>query len=294
MENSVKDVASHRPNSFLADLAQAMRSAAETGKQASIDRCRSDAEAYVEHLQARTSDDAGAMRSASESDVSTIRERSKAEVERVRVETEQRIARRMELLEQQLAETDAALQREVELVQERVAAFQDEVAQFFAKLPEGGDPTAFANMASRMPNPPDFDPQPEAPAEEPQSAPTAQAPAGRAPLLPGTLSGAGAVRGRLIAEWYPEVERLKEVGDEDGAVDLLLDMVTGTEAESVADGSYVATRPYAELAAIYEGHADAEAEYSILERFSRQQYAPGAAASKLLERKAAFKKTTKR
>jgi hypothetical protein len=294
MEISVKDVASHRPNSFLSDLAQAMRSAAETGKQASVERCRADAADYVEHLQARTVDDAGAMRSSSESDVATIRERSKAEVERVRVETEQRVARRMELLEQQLAESNAALQREVEHVQERVASFKDEVAQFFDQLPQGGDPTAFANMASRMPNPPDFDPQPEAPEEEPQAAPAAQTPSERAPLLPGTLSGAGAVRGRLIAEWYGEVERLKEVGDDESAVALLLDMVTGTEAESVADGSYVASRPYAELAMIYKGRDDVEAEYSILERFSRQQHALGPASAALIERKASFKRPTKR
>jgi hypothetical protein len=45
---------------------------------------------------------------------------------------------------------------------------------------------------------------------------------------------------------------------------------------------------------IYSAHANVEAEYSIFDRFSRQRYAPGAASSKLLERKAALKKTAKR
>jgi hypothetical protein len=294
MEISVNDVASHRPSSFLADLAQAMRSTAETAKLVSIERCAADADAYVEQLRARTVDDAGAMRSTSEADVATIRERSHAQVEQVRVETEQRIARRMELLEQQLAESNSAIQLELERVRERVAVFEAEVTRFFDQLPQGADPTVFANMASRMPSPPDFDLKRAASANEIQANPRAQAAAARAPLLPGTLSGAGAVRGRLVSEWYGEVERLQETGNEDAAVDLLLDMVGGTEAESLADGSYVATRLYEELAVIYRGHEDADAEYSILERFSRQQYAPGAATSRLLERKAALKKAIKR
>jgi hypothetical protein len=108
------------------------------------------------------------------------------------------------------------------------------------------------------------------------------------------LYGAGAVRGRLVTEWYGEVERLNAIGDVNGAVDLLLDMVTGTEGESQSDGSYVAGRPYEELALIYRASADSAAEFNILQRFSRQQYAPGTQSARLLERMNVLKKSVRR
>jgi hypothetical protein len=278
-----------------------MGSIAETVRQVSIDQCRADAKAYVEALGSQTADEAGTIKEAAEADVDTIRERSKAQVERVHAETEQRIARRRELLEQQLQECNASIEQEVERVQERVTAFQSDVALFFDRLLQGADPTAFADMASQMPSPPHFDPEREAPEKEPEklgSEPEgksrAEIAAARAPLAPGTLSGAGAVRGRYYPEWYPEVERLREIGDEDSAMTLLLDIVAATEAESQAEGVAVAPKPYEDLAVIYRGREDAEAEISILERFARQGHAPGGVSSRLLERLSSLKGPTRR
>lgn len=315
-EINVNESAPYRPKPFLADLMLAMRSTAETTRLRAIQECREDARACVEQIQTRTNDEADDLRSAAEASVVTIRESSQAQVERVRAEADELIGRRRERLEQELAEHNSVVELEVQRVQERVAAFQDEMTRFFERLLENDvDPTAIAAMASNMPSSPNFDAglEPRASeAEEPDRREAGQPPAGsasagapaqpavalpasaRAPLAPGRLSGAGAVRGRLVSEWYGEVERLKETGDEDAAVGLLLDMLTGAEAESVADGSYVAIRPYQELVTIYSAHANVEAEYSIFDRFSRQRYAPGAASSKLLERKAALKKTLKR
>ena len=297
----MNESAPRRPNRFLADLAQAMSSIAETGRQASIDQCRAEAKAYVEALTSQTADEAEVMKQAAEADVATIQERSVAQVERVRAETEERIARRRELLEQQLAEYNSGIEQEVERVQERVTAFQNEVARFFERLLQGADPTAFADMASQMPSPPNFDPERVAPVKEPEKPGTelegrsrAEIAAARPPLRPGTLAGAGAVRGRYFPEWYVEVERLTDVGDEAGAVTLLLDIVVGTEAESYAEGGPVAPKAYEDLAAIYRGRGDTEAEISILERFARQTHAPGGASSRLLERLASLKGPTRR
>src|ERR1035437_7799233 len=77
-------------------------------------------------------------------------------MERIRVETEQRIARRRELLEQELQEYDAAIELEIERVQKRIAAFEGEVTQFFEQLLQEADPTVFASMAAQMPDPPTF------------------------------------------------------------------------------------------------------------------------------------------
>jgi hypothetical protein len=153
---SVNDTAARHPNRFLADLTQAMRSTAETARQATIDQCHADAKEYVEKLHARTDDEAGSLRKAAEGDVSAIREWSKAEIEHIRVETEQRIARRRELLEQELEEYSSSVETEIERVDQRVKGFEEEVAYFFEQLLLESDPTKFASMAAQIPDPPAF------------------------------------------------------------------------------------------------------------------------------------------
>ena len=149
-------VGARLPNRFMADLTQAMRSTAQTARQATVEQCQADAKAYTEQLHSRTDDEAASLRKAAEADVSAIRDWSKAEMERIRVETEQRIARRRELLEQELQEYNAAIELEIERVQKRVAAFEGEVTQFFEQLLQEADPTVFASMAAQMPDPPTF------------------------------------------------------------------------------------------------------------------------------------------
>jgi hypothetical protein len=154
---SVNETAARHPNRFLADLTQAMRSTAETARQGTIEQCQADAKAYTEKLHARTDDEAASLRKAAEADVSAIRDWSKAEMERIRVETEQRISRRRELLEQELQEYNSAIELEIERVQNRVSAFEAEVANFFESLSQEADPTVFASMAAQMPDPPSFE-----------------------------------------------------------------------------------------------------------------------------------------
>jgi hypothetical protein len=156
MEISVNDSAPNRANRFLADLTEAMRVAAESAQVTSVDQCRIDSKTYVENLHARTQDDSEGLRKAAQDDVATIREQSKSRVERIRHETEQRISRRRELLDQELQEYNSAIELEVQRVQERVAAFQSEVGQFFEQLLQGADPAVFASMASQMPDSPSF------------------------------------------------------------------------------------------------------------------------------------------
>ena len=153
----MNETAARHPNRFLADLTQAMRSTAETARQATIEQCQADAKAYTEKLHARTDDEAASLRKAAEADVSAIRDWSKAEMERIRVETEQRISRRRELLEQELQEYNSAIELEIERVQSRVTHFEGEVATFFEQLLQEADPTVFASMAAQMPDPPSFE-----------------------------------------------------------------------------------------------------------------------------------------
>lgn len=147
-----------RPRQFLAELATAMRSTAETARQATIDECRSNAQAYTEYLQANR--ESGFLHKDAAADITAIRDRSKADIERVREETEQRILRRNEQLEEELQEYTSAVEHEIERVQQSIKSFEGELAQFFDQLLEGGDPTDFATMAANVPDPPGF-PEPD-------------------------------------------------------------------------------------------------------------------------------------
>src|ERR1035437_5628305 len=147
---SVNETAARHPNRVLADLTQAMRSTAETARQATIEQCQADAKAYTEKLHARTDDEAASLRKAAEADVSAIRDWSKAEMERIRVETEQRISRRRELLEQELQEYNSAIELEIERVQQRVSGFEGEVAAFFEQLLQEADQIGRASCRERV------------------------------------------------------------------------------------------------------------------------------------------------
>jgi hypothetical protein len=157
------DRATRRPTQFLADLAQAMRVAAETARQATVEQCKSDANSYTEQLRAGTNGETASLRTASSADNGAIREWSKAEAERIGVEMEERISRRHNQLEKELQEYNSAIDIELQRVGERVQAFEDEVAQFFERLLQGTDPASLAKMASQLPVSPAFgDPDPAA------------------------------------------------------------------------------------------------------------------------------------
>jgi hypothetical protein len=106
----------------------------------------------------------------------------------------------------------------------------------------------------------------------------------RPAMRSGKETGPGTVRGRHHSVWQPEVDRLRDIGDQSAAVMLLLEIVDATEAESRAEGFGVAPAAYETLAVLYRQRKDQASEVAILERFSRQQHAPGALPPKLLER----------
>lgn len=108
--------------------------------------------------------------------------------------------------------------------------------------------------------------------------------AARPPLQAGHETGQGTVRGRHHSAWHTEAKRLRDVGNEDGAAALLLEIVEATEQESRHEGFGVAPAAYETLAVIYRRRKDRLAEVAILERYARNAHAPGATPPKLLER----------
>jgi predicted nucleic acid-binding Zn-ribbon protein len=152
----VNNTATGRPKQFLVDLAQAMRVTAEAERRATIDQCQVNAKAYVENLQSQTSGESASLQQAAVADISTLRSRSKARMDKTRQETELRTSRRYEFLEQELQEYAAAVEGEIERVQDRVQAFEAELAHSFEQLMETSDPSEFTYLAEHMPEAPPF------------------------------------------------------------------------------------------------------------------------------------------
>lgn len=159
----MNDTSAGRPKQFVADLASAMRSTAESARQAAIEQSQSNAKAHTEHLQGETNTETARLHKAAANDVAIIRDQSKADMAKVRAETEQRISRRNELLEQELQEHNSAVELAIARVEQSIKAFEAELDRFFEQLLGGDYATTFANMASRMPDPPTFgEPDPTA------------------------------------------------------------------------------------------------------------------------------------
>ena len=160
---SEHEVVSLRHTQFMANLAQAMRTTAETASRATVDQCESDAKGYTQHLRARKDGDTSSLHAAAGTDVKAIGEWSKAEAERIHRETEDRISRRNGQLDEELQDYNSAVDIELERVAERVRAFEAVATGFFERIMAGTDPAAFATMASQLPvSPPFGDPDPAA------------------------------------------------------------------------------------------------------------------------------------
>lgn len=92
----------------------------------------------------------------------------------------------------------------------------------------------------------------------------------------------GNVNGRHFTTYVEEVRQAKREGTEREKT--LLALVEATESESRSKGWGVAPWYYEELAKLYRKRKDYASEVSILERFARQQHAPGVKPPRLLDR----------
>jgi hypothetical protein len=147
-----------KPNKFMADLTKAMQAAAESARTDTLERFGAEAKAHIESIHASTADEATTLRKKADDDIAGVREWSKTEIARIREETDERIAHRKTVLEREIETHAAQIEARIERVQQRVAAFEGEMALFFERLLAEEDPTRFASMAESLPEPPPFDP----------------------------------------------------------------------------------------------------------------------------------------
>ncbi|HEX5825086.1 MAG TPA: hypothetical protein VFY18_11565 [Candidatus Limnocylindrales bacterium] len=146
-----------KPSKFLADLTKAMQTAAEDARGLALSQLQADAKNHIEQIHGRSSTEAADLRRVADDDVAAIRDWSKAEIARIREETEGKISERKARLERQVEQHAAVIEREIEAVQGTVAGFEADMAQFFERLLSEEDPTQFATMAERLPEPPSFE-----------------------------------------------------------------------------------------------------------------------------------------
>jgi hypothetical protein len=149
--------APRKQSKFMTDLTKAMQVAAEEARTRTLTQFQGEAKAHVEQIHARSATEATELRRKADDDVAAVREWSKAEIARIREETEGRITARKARLEGEIDGHAAMIEREIEQVQSRVAAFEQEMEGFFARLLAEDDPTHFATMAERLPEPPPFE-----------------------------------------------------------------------------------------------------------------------------------------
>ena len=146
-----------KQSKFMTDLTKAMQVAAEEARSRTLTQFQAEAKAYVEQIHGRSSTEATELRRKADDDVAAVREWSKAEIARIREETESQITTRKSRLDGEIDGHAAMIEREIEQVQSRVASFEQEMEAFFVRLLAEEDPTHFATMAERLPEPPPFE-----------------------------------------------------------------------------------------------------------------------------------------
>ena len=98
------------------------------------------------------------------------------------------------------------------------------------------------------------------------------------------IIGPGYYKGRHYTTYAFDIKQLKREGKLQEAEKLLLELINATEIENSTEQLGVAPWYYEELAKVYRKRKEYNKEISTLERFSRQNHAPGVTPPKLLER----------
>jgi hypothetical protein len=145
------------PSGFMRDLVSAMRRVAEENRQASLADLRTKSEERVRALEGETGERARELRERAESDIAGVGDWSRSEVARIEQEAEQRVVARRAQLDQQLAAEATRSEAEAQALRDRVAAYEQELDAYHARLSDIADPAAFAAAAKTMPPQPKLD-----------------------------------------------------------------------------------------------------------------------------------------
>lgn len=144
-------------NELLTSLITAMREVAERERSSKIASLNTAVDEAIERMKARAADEAQQLRERADLDVAGIADWVRAEIERIEAEGRSKTDARRTQLTDQLAAHDRQSESRMEAVRSRVAAYETQLATFFAELDAISDPAVFGTAAKRMPRPPALD-----------------------------------------------------------------------------------------------------------------------------------------
>jgi hypothetical protein len=136
---------------FLADLARVMQSAAAAERLRITEDGDRRRNAHLELIRARETSEAEQLKMLAESDIKAIDSWADTEIERIQSERDRRITSRRGELEGRLEDHRLLIGREVDAVEEAIAAYRTEVEAYFSRLDAETDPVVIAREAGRRP-----------------------------------------------------------------------------------------------------------------------------------------------
>ncbi len=150
------ELRARKPTKFLADLARAMRQAADEARQSALAQLHAEVEAHTGAARTSCEQAAADAHHRADQDIATLGEWETEEIARIKRETEEGITARQSHLEAEVAGHATRLDAELALVQRKVLAFGVQMDAFFEGLLREEDPARFAAMAEQLPEPPSF------------------------------------------------------------------------------------------------------------------------------------------
>ena len=230
-----RSAGTRKPSKFLADLTKAMQATAEAARDETMERFAGEAKAASERVHADAAEEVTDLRRNADDDVAAIRDWSKGEISRIREETETKISARKADLEGELEAHAGVVERRIERVSVAVTAFEQEMQTFFERLLAEDDPSAFATMAERIPEPPSLD---GSGTDDHAAAPAAKAVATEAPAAEAaaeTTADAPEAVGEVQADSPVETVAEEAVAETTAPTAGQVDDAAAAEAEAAAE-----------------------------------------------------------
>jgi hypothetical protein len=154
----VPDLDGHdRSADFRTQLVDAMHAAARAQHSRIVSDVEERQAAYVSAVHSRASAEVDAMRATADDVSSQVASWAAAELERIEHEREQKLDAARTDFQQRLDSHESRVEREIAEARARVTAYRAEIEAFFSQLDAEADPAVIAQLAARVPAPPDLE-----------------------------------------------------------------------------------------------------------------------------------------
>jgi hypothetical protein len=146
-----------RSADFRTQLVDAMHAAARAQHSRIVSSMEERQAAYVSAVHSRASAEVDVMRATADEVSSEVASWAAAELERIEREREQKLDAARTDFQQRLDSHESRVEREIAEARARVTAYRAEIEAFFSRLDSEADPAVIAQLAARVPAPPDLE-----------------------------------------------------------------------------------------------------------------------------------------